>query len=94
MVKTVGSLPNSYGGNISVTINDIDFDIVARNIILVLLALTTPDHQKAIETIIHCWYSAFIRPEDLQSLEGLRSLFQAVCDELADREATSLAAKT
>ncbi|KAM0712890.1 hypothetical protein Q7P35_000340 [Cladosporium inversicolor] len=94
VVKTVGSPPNSYGGNISVIINDIDFDIVARNIILVLLALTIPDHQKAIETIIHCWYSAFIRPEDLQYLESLHSLFQAVCDELADRGAASIEART
>jgi hypothetical protein len=41
IVKMVTNLPNIITQQITVTINDRDFDVVARNIILLLLALTT-----------------------------------------------------
>jgi hypothetical protein len=50
-----------------ITINDLEFDVVARNTILLLLALTIQDSTTAeasttpvsnAEALIHVWYSA------------------------------------
>lgn len=94
VVKTIASLPHSYIGKPSVVINDIDFDIVARNVVMLLLTLTTADDQAAAETVLHVWYSAFIRPIDFQRLESLRPLIEDVCHKIAGRGAGSLQAKT
>jgi hypothetical protein len=92
-VKTIASLPSSYPKNPSITINDIDFDVVARNIILLLLALTVSEPQKAIESMIHCWYSASIRLTDYRCLEALRKLIEEVCTKISSRAPNSLQAK-
>lgn len=75
-------------------INDIDFDIVARNAIMLLLALTVEDHQEAAEAILHCWYSACIRPQDREHLLLLRPIIEDVCQKVSGRAAGSLQAKT
>jgi hypothetical protein len=40
IVKTIVSLPRSYTRKPLIVINDIDFDIVARNLVMLLLTLT------------------------------------------------------
>jgi hypothetical protein len=32
VIKTIASLPQSYTGKPSIVVNDVDFDIVARNV--------------------------------------------------------------
>lgn len=61
---------------------------------MVLLALTIPDEQQAAETVLHLWYSARIRPVDMQHIENLRPMIQMVCTKIADRRAGSLQGKT
>lgn len=94
VVKTVSSLPQSYNKNLSIVINDIDFDVVARNTIMLLLALTISNEAEAAETVLHFWYSALVRPVDMQHLQSLRSLIEDVCLKIVDRKAGSLQAKT
>lgn len=94
MVKTIASLPQTYLGKPSIVINDIDFDVVARNAVMLLLALTIEDQQQAVETILHCWYSALIRPADFKHLESLHLLIEDVCVKISGRKAGSLQAKT
>lgn len=94
VVTTVASFPQRYLGKPSIVINDLDFVVVARDAIMLLLALTIKDQHRAAETILHCWYSALIRPIDLESLEALQPLIQDVCTKIVDREAGSLQAKT
>lgn len=61
--------------------NDRDVDIVARNAILLLIALVLEDMDEAVECIIHVWYSALIRKSDLDILQTrVRPLVKRVCD--------------
>lgn len=92
--KTIASLPQSYVGKPFVVINDMDFDVVARNLIMLLLSLTIADEQEAIQTVLHVWYSAFIRPVDLQRIQALHPLIKDVCTKIASRGSGSLQAKT
>lgn len=71
-----------------------DFDIVARNIVMLLLTLNISDEQEAAETVLHVWYSAFIRPADYQRVQDLRSLIEDVCNKIAGRASGSFQAKT
>ncbi|KAF3387278.1 hypothetical protein F1880_000152 [Penicillium rolfsii] len=57
VVKTVSHLPNSYNQSLEITMNDRDFDIVARNLILLLIALVVQNSDEAVDCIIHLWYS-------------------------------------
>ena len=77
MIKTVRSLPESFSHEVEVTVNDWDFDVVARNAIILLLAFSFLDDASsnpasyaiAAESLIHVWYSAFIPPNLLFSLQ-------------------------
>ena len=95
VVKTVASLPDTYTGEVLLAINDLDLDIVARNLIMLLIALKVEDSEQAVQSIIHIWYSASIRPADAQILTGvICPMIEEVCDKIADRAAGSLQAKT
>lgn len=77
-----------------IVVNDIDFDIVARNVVLLLLTLNISNEQEAVETVLHVWYSSFIRPADYQRVQDLHSLIEDVCDKIAGRGSGSFQAKT
>ncbi len=71
----------SYSQSVEVIINDHDVDVVARNAILLLIALVVEDMDEAVECIIHVWYSALIRKSDLDILQiKIRPLVKGVCD--------------
>ncbi|KAF5253705.1 hypothetical protein FANTH_1397 [Fusarium anthophilum] len=69
VVKTIAQLPPGHDKPIEITLNDRDLYIVARNAIMLLIALTADDQDAAAECIIHVWYSSFIRKSDLDILE-------------------------
>ncbi|KFY76437.1 hypothetical protein V499_03938 [Pseudogymnoascus sp. VKM F-103] len=69
MVKTIALLPKSYSQPVDITMNDLDLDIVARNVIMLLIALTVDNIDEAADCIIHIWYSALIRKSDLNVLQ-------------------------
>lgn len=71
-----------------------DLGTVARNMIMLLLVLTIADDEEAAETILHFWYSALIRPIDLERIQSLRPLIEDVCNKISGRAAESLQAKT
>jgi hypothetical protein len=86
----VGHLPSSYKSKIDLTINDLDFEVVARNAIMLLFVLSRLDevytvdgtHDTGIaEALIHLWYSAFVTAE-LESSVRMRVLpfIVEVCD--------------
>ncbi|KAM0347291.1 hypothetical protein ACHAPU_004810 [Fusarium lateritium] len=80
VVKTIVELPESFDQVINLTINDRDLDVVARNAIILLIALTVEDQDEAIDCIIHIWYSAHIRQSDLDLLQKcVRPLIEKVC---------------
>lgn len=95
MVQSIASLPDSYQGNLLFAVNDLDLDIVARNLIMLLLALDIEDSEQAVQSIIHIWYSASIRLQDARLLtELICPMIEEVCVKIADRAAGSLQAKT
>lgn len=79
----------------SFTINDIDLDVVARNLVILLLIMLVEDPHQAVESAIHIWYSAFIRPTEAGLLANIISpMVENVCAKIANRGPKSLQAKT
>lgn len=70
-------------------------DIVARNAILLLIALVSDDVGEAVDCIIHVWYSALVRKSDLEILQQrVRPLVESVCEKIKGKQRTSVLAKT
>lgn len=69
VVKTVTQLPDTYNKPLDVTLNDKDPAVVARNLIILLIAMTVENRDQAVDAIIHIWYSALIRKSDLDILQ-------------------------
>lgn len=77
------------------TVNDRDFDIVARNISLLLIAMVVEDIERASDCMIHLWYSALIRESDLDIIQQqVRPLVNDICTKIADRPSGGSYAKT
>ncbi|PWY93925.1 hypothetical protein BO94DRAFT_313736 [Aspergillus sclerotioniger CBS 115572] len=95
LVETIARLSNSYSHSLEATINDQDFDVVARNIIILFLALTMENVDEAIDCIIHLWYSAFVRESDIYILQHrVRPLIEDVGAKTKGKAPESLLAKT
>lgn len=75
--------------------NDFDLDIVARNVIMLLIALTVDNIDEAADCIIHIWYSALIRKSDLDILQQrVRPLIEDVCEKIKNKIPGTILAKT
>lgn len=95
VVRTIADLPSGYTQSLEITINDRDFDIVARNVILLLIALVVEDHDKAVECIIHVWYSTLVRESDIEILQNqIQPLVQDVCEKITHKSPETLLGKT
>ncbi|KAL5091758.1 hypothetical protein Trisim1_002572 [Trichoderma cf. simile WF8] len=95
VVKTIAQVPDGYTKPIEVTINDHDLDVVARNVIILLIALVSDNADEAVDCIIHVWYSALIRKSDLDMLQHkVRPLIESACEKIKDKDMNSLLGKT
>jgi hypothetical protein len=95
VVKTISQIPSSYNQPIGVTMNDRDLNIVARNAIMLLIALVVDNIDEAIDCIIHVWYSALIRKSDLDILQQrVCPLIRSVCEKIKSKASSSLLGKT
>lgn len=95
VIKTITELPTSYNHPLEVTINDIDFDIVARNLILLLIALVVENPDEAVDCMIHLWYSSLVRETDIDTLrKRIQPLIMDVCKKIEDKPSERLLAKT
>lgn len=75
--------------------NDKDFDIVARNLILLLVALVVQDSDEAIDCIIHLWYSALVHKSDIDILNNqIRPLIQDICEKVKNKSPKTVLGKT
>jgi hypothetical protein len=89
---------------INVTMNDRELDVVARNTILLLLALTaqdsadikaTPTSISIAESLIHFWYSASISSNVLFQLQNrVKPLITEVYSKIATKEPNTTLGKT
>ena len=93
-MKSLIGLPETYAGHCGVVVNDKDSDIVARNAILLLIALHFSP-EVATPMMLHLWYSALMPAQMLQSLrDNILPLIQEVCDKIQAKPAQSLLSKT
>ncbi|KAH7182258.1 uncharacterized protein B0J16DRAFT_356302 [Fusarium flagelliforme] len=95
LLTTIAQLPSSYKQQISITINNRDLNIVAQNVVMLLIALTAEEHNNTIDCIIHVWYSAFIRESNLKllTLQG-RPLIEGVCHKIRDKPTNAILGKS
>lgn len=78
LIKTIRSLPDSFSPQMDVTVNDWEFDVVARNAVILLLIFASlndktssqPSFDSTAEALIHVWYSAFIPKSLATSLKS------------------------
>ncbi|PGH12477.1 hypothetical protein AJ79_04221 [Helicocarpus griseus UAMH5409] len=66
VIETIASLPDEYRGHIHFDINDSNETAVARNLMMLLLALC----------MLHLWYSAFLPDELMESIRN--TIFPAI----------------
>jgi hypothetical protein len=92
--SVVDGLPEGYAGRCTLTINDVNFMVVARNAILLLIALSF-EANEAVITMMHVWYSALLPHIIGETLCGVAmGRIVEVCDKIKDKPSTSLLAKT
>jgi hypothetical protein len=95
VAKTIANIPSCYHRSVYVTMNDKDIDIVARNAIMLLIAFVVDDIDKAIDCIIHVWYSTLIRDSDFNILQQLvRPLIEDICCKIKSKEPRAFLGKT
>lgn len=95
VITTIAQIPHNYKKPIEVTINDHDIDVVARNVIMLLIAFVVKEVDRAAECIIHIWYSALIRQSDFDILQQqIRPMIQNVCQKTEGKPGSSLLSKT
>lgn len=100
----MADLPNDFSNNFQATVNDCEFEVVARNATLLLLALTTEDTRTAAdssgvwnsaESLIHLWYSAFICLDLKSQLQArVKPLIADVCNRIIKKPVHALLGKT
>jgi hypothetical protein len=82
VVKTIVGLPENYAGNCKVVINDRNTTIVARNALLLLVALYL-EPEVATPIMLHLWYSAMLPEAMVRVLQRyILPYVQGVCDEI------------
>ncbi|KAJ5761103.1 hypothetical protein N7520_008259 [Penicillium odoratum] len=95
LVRTVANLPSSYNQSVEAIINDRDFDIVAQNLILLLIALVVENVHEAVDCIIHLWYSTLVRTSDIEILHTrILPLIEDISEKVKDKPPGKLLAKT
>ncbi|KAK4207107.1 hypothetical protein QBC37DRAFT_456544 [Rhypophila decipiens] len=104
VVKTISDLPATTLQAIQITINDREFAVVARNVILLLFALDTlsvapSDEEKSrfpvAEALIHLWYSAFVPANMLAMMRNaVRPFISDVCTKIANKSTAACLGKT
>lgn len=62
LVRTVNLLPPNFHQPLHVDMNDQAMIVFARNTIMLLVLMTTPNTEAAVTTVLHLWYSSRITP--------------------------------
>ena len=90
----VEGIPEGYDRRCALVINDVNFTVVARNAILLFVALSLEPNEAA-AIMIHLWYSALIPHAMLDTLRDVAlSRVEEVCEKIKYKSPTSLQAKT
>lgn len=93
LLKTVLGLPQAYTGNFEALVNDRDFDVVSRNVILLLTALHF-NPETAARMMLHLWYSALLPAGTLRQLrESILPFIQDVCGKIQAKQSGMMFSK-
>ncbi|KAF2141159.1 uncharacterized protein K452DRAFT_272970 [Aplosporella prunicola CBS 121167] len=93
VVKTITGIPKGSTQNIDVVINDREIDIVARNAIIILIAMHV-DPETAADAMIHTWYSAFLPADSARCLKDtVLPLIRSVCEKIQAKPDNKLLSK-
>lgn len=94
VVKTVAGLPENYAGKCHVVINDRNITVVARNALLLLVALQF-EPEVATPIMLHLWYSAMLPQAMIEVLQkDILPCIQDVCDKIQKKPQNVMQAKT
>ncbi|RYN61655.1 hypothetical protein AA0119_g12851 [Alternaria tenuissima] len=94
VIKTIVGLPQGYSNKCVAVLNDIDFIIVARNAIMLLIALQF-EPKDAVPMIIHLWYSALLPSRIMQAIQtNILPMVEHVCQQIKNKPESVLQAKT
>ncbi|KAF2768772.1 hypothetical protein EJ03DRAFT_343808 [Teratosphaeria nubilosa] len=95
VVRIITALPAGYDKPLSITMNDRETTVVARNVILLLLCMTVSDTFEAVDCMLHLWYSATVKQAHLDILHTrVRGLLQDICDKIRSKKAGAVLGKT
>ncbi|KAI1359481.1 hypothetical protein F5Y08DRAFT_349648 [Xylaria arbuscula] len=95
VVLSVASLPQAFKSPLSIVINDREIDIVARNLIMLLLMLVEEDRVVAAESMLHIWYSALVTEACYTLLqEKIKPIIEDVCNKTVGKPGQSIFGKT
>ncbi|KAI0437529.1 hypothetical protein F4803DRAFT_565994 [Xylaria telfairii] len=84
-----------YRSPLNIVINDRDLDIVARNLVFLLIMFVEEDPITAAEALLHVWYSALVTELCYTLLQKkLKPIIQEVCDKVAGKPDHALLGKT
>lgn len=93
VIKTIAGMPDGYKGKCVAVLNDIDFVIVARNAIMLLVALQF-EPGVAVPMIIHLWYSALLPGYMVQAIQStILPMIEDVCRKTNNKSASALQVK-
>ncbi|KAF3032330.1 hypothetical protein E8E12_003854 [Didymella heteroderae] len=93
-IKTIVGLPEGYKGECVAVFNDMDFLIVARNAIMLLIAFYF-ESEIAVPMIIHLWYSALLPSSMMQAIQSnIFPMIDHVCQKIKTKPGGALQAKT
>ncbi|KAL8670788.1 MAG: hypothetical protein Q9168_004686 [Polycauliona sp. 1 TL-2023] len=94
LMLTVNGLPTTYEATMNCILNDISIRVVARNIVMLLLAAQLPPVEAA-EVILHVWYSARLTKGMSAVIDKcVRHRIAGVTFKIKDQSDTALLAKT
>ncbi|PGH28167.1 hypothetical protein AJ80_00057 [Polytolypa hystricis UAMH7299] len=92
LVKTIANLPEGFSGSLHIDVNDRDEAVVARNLILLLIAFNLPAEEASV-AMLHLWYSAFLAENLAESIQAkLAPIIQEVLNSKSN-ESRSIGAK-
>ena len=94
MIITINSLPSTYQKSCTSILNDRDGVVVARNAILLLLALHLSP-EEASQAMLHVWYSARLTPKIGEALQGkIKPMVADVVKKILSKDNITVLSKT
>ncbi|KAI0158131.1 hypothetical protein GGR57DRAFT_500248 [Xylariaceae sp. FL1272] len=95
VIVSVAGVPLAYDDFLEVTMNDKQINIVARNLIYLLIFFVQNDARLAAEYLLHTWYSVLLTDVCYDLLRNtIRPMIEDICDKMEEKLESALAGHT